>query len=394
MRQRRSPAAWIILLVTALWLVGCGADPSEDGGGTGPARVPDPCRGIDETGDCRAIAAADLTGGGDVAGIGLLTDGDDLLLRVAPADGTPVRQVPVPEADPATGGVAFHELNGRPGAEIVVDAGRAGATARFAVFTMEDGRLRPELPMAEASDEETGLWVFPGAGDRLRVMCRSEGGIALVAEQANAQATVLDYRYDADRPAEETRYSPGGPARAVPLEEVEAGTGGGDSAFFDCPDVRVADLPLTADGIPGMPIPGRCDPNRDLTEELRAAVASLPTDRYDGWDAALATLEPDPCRTLSAAVVPLVGTLSAPTAVLLFHRGDYVGPASECFAPMVTVAQTADDTVRATYRYARRGEPNVSASGQAEVEFRWQDGEVITSGGFPAELSRLVGCDV
>lgn len=103
-------------------------------------------------------------------------------------------------------------------------------------------------------------------------------------------------------------------------------------------------------------------------------------EKYNGWewDAEYAyTDDFDPCLALSYIVVPIVGgTSSSPYHVMLFHKGEYLGTATQeprGFAPRIT--QTSDDSISVGYVYVREGDSNAAPSGLNEVQFTWDEAE-------------------
>jgi hypothetical protein len=106
------------------------------------------------------------------------------------------------------------------------------------------------------------------------------------------------------------------------------------------------------------------------------------------WDAERADVSGyDPCAALAWAVVtPVDGTVSSPSAILLFHDGTYLGTATaEQYAFFPAVQRTADDAIAVTYRYARDGEPNAMASGRTQATYTWDagSGRVVMTGDTP-----------
>lgn len=111
-------------------------------------------------------------------------------------------------------------------------------------------------------------------------------------------------------------------------------------------------------------------------------------DAHGAWSAEFAdTAGYDPCADLSWIVLPVTGgTVSSPYAVMLFHRGEFVGPATEeSYGFGHDVERVADDTITITYRYVQPGEANADASGRATSTFTWDAGagEVVRTGELP-----------
>jgi hypothetical protein len=103
----------------------------------------------------------------------------------------------------------------------------------------------------------------------------------------------------------------------------------------------------------------------------------------------------DPCADLSYAIVDIEhGTGSSPRHVMLFHRGAYVGTATECAFGFTTVTAATGDSVSVQYRWPRDGDVNAAPSGSATATFNWNGTDVVMSGELPDELLTMSRCDV
>lgn len=93
----------------------------------------------------------------------------------------------------------------------------------------------------------------------------------------------------------------------------------------------------------------------------------------------------DPCATLSWIVFSIEGgTASSPSQIALFHRGEYLGPATErAYGFWPDVVRIGDGEIEVTYTWPRPDESNAEASGRSVVRFAWQDGEVHRTGDLP-----------
>lgn len=92
------------------------------------------------------------------------------------------------------------------------------------------------------------------------------------------------------------------------------------------------------------------------------------------WDATGADYSGyGPCAALSWSLVTLeYATVSSPTAVLLFHDGEYLGTAtSEQYGFTPLVERVADDAIAVTYRFVQGAESNADASGRATATYTW-----------------------
>lgn len=119
-----------------------------------------------------------------------------------------------------------------------------------------------------------------------------------------------------------------------------------------------------------------CGPSNgtDAASKVIASLA-LPAGLNEStWDATNADYAGySPCAALSWSVVTLVGsTPSSPYAVLLFHRGKYLGTATAVqypFSPEIT--RTSDGAIAVTYRYAKADDANANPMGRTAATFTW-----------------------
>jgi LppP/LprE lipoprotein len=99
----------------------------------------------------------------------------------------------------------------------------------------------------------------------------------------------------------------------------------------------------------------------------------------------------DPCATLSVVLVyPKGASGSAVIQPLMFHEGDYVGPATpRGYSYMgLNEGATTADTVVLTFR-ATAGSCNACNDAIYEdVRFRWQDGEVVALDPIPGYAAK------
>lgn len=93
----------------------------------------------------------------------------------------------------------------------------------------------------------------------------------------------------------------------------------------------------------------------------------------------------DPCATLSWIVFSIEGgTVSSPSQIALFHRGEYLGPATErAYGFWPDVVRIDDGEIEVTYTWPQPDESNAEASGRSVVRYAWQDGEVHRTGELP-----------
>jgi hypothetical protein len=85
---------------------------------------------------------------------------------------------------------------------------------------------------------------------------------------------------------------------------------------------------------------------------------------------------------------------SAVSRLGLFHRGEYVGTATECAFGFTAVAAATGDSVTVAYRWPREGDANAAPSGSASATFSWDAADVVISGELPDELLTVSGCNV
>ncbi len=79
-------------------------------------------------------------------------------------------------------------------------------------------------------------------------------------------------------------------------------------------------------------------------------------------------------------------TASSPYAILLFHRGTYLGTATATqygFLPMVV--RTNPATIAVTYTYAQGADSNADPTGRAHASYSWNasTGKVDMTGNTP-----------
>lgn len=125
----------------------------------------------------------------------------------------------------------------------------------------------------------------------------------------------------------------------------------------------------------------------DLTAPvIGSAIATLPVDPSTKvpWSTDPAGFEGtfDPCVTLSAVIITVEGaTGSSPNQVLLFHKGEFVGPATRENLGFTSLdpGHTTDDTVGVTYKTP--GSCNACSDGTlTPVQFHWDGKQVQTIG--------------
>lgn len=139
-----------------------------------------------------------------------------------------------------------------------------------------------------------------------------------------------------------------------------------------------------------------CGPN-PASPVVRDAIRRLPPYDAGGgasyeWDdeVFVAASDFDPCATLSGASVYIQGaTGSSPMAVVLFHKGRYVGTATadSYSSSYLDPEASTDDTVVVDYLYVRPwDDSNAGASGRATIRYQWIGQRVQMLDQLPADM--------
>ncbi|WP_161987436.1 LppP/LprE family lipoprotein [Prescottella subtropica] len=320
---------------------------------------------------------------------------DDDQRRTAVVDIDPEILIAPAEPSELANTIAFYDLDGRPGAEIVVPVGTRGATSVFQVFALRDDELRLVSPPGDTLNITLGMgfWTFPGDRILARAMCR-DGGLTLGStEMPTPQlGREIDFtsRLDGPKIGEASEWIVAGQARTVdPAAITDMSVG---QTHFKCDDVRVESL--LGSNAPLTPSTQGCDDSADMSTVVEAAIASLPEPPVGSWQTdTVGSEELRTCKRLDYFTITTdMPTNSSPVAVLLFRDGVFVGPASSCFAPIETVQSDGSDAVSVVYRYPEAGESNAASSGRAKFTYTWQDGEVVKTGTAPDRLTQLLNC--
>lgn len=125
----------------------------------------------------------------------------------------------------------------------------------------------------------------------------------------------------------------------------------------------------------------------DLTgpEALQKWADAVPTRDDSTWLRTTSTVEDyDPCLPLSWIVINTDGGgPGSPDQVMLFHNGQFIGPALDRpTAYWPSVERIDDETIEATWSWVREGETTAGRTGHSTARFRWDDaaGEVMAEG--------------
>jgi hypothetical protein len=287
--------------------------------------------------------------------------------------------------------------------DYVVEIGNTGTTSDFTVTIT--------IPAASApgTSDPVATTTTPPAAERYRLQF-APGTDSITLDQAVVPGGGADYIFRAD--AGQTVYVEVGP------DDFAARTwiwGEGELASGD--NSVSATLPESGDYVLGIDNVGT---TTDFTITLRIpAQAAPPTTGACGVDPEASAITDnvdavppaeqapgipwtyvgesnyDRCADLSYAIVDVEGgTGSSPRHVMLFHRGAYIGTATECAFGFTSVTATTGNSVTVEFRWPREGDPNAAPSGSASTTFSWNGSDVVMSAELPDELLTVSGCDV
>ncbi len=113
-----------------------------------------------------------------------------------------------------------------------------------------------------------------------------------------------------------------------------------------------------------------------------------PSMSHVAWDLGSARVDGyDPCAELSWIVFSVEGgTVSSPSQIALFHRGEFIGTATEkAYGFWPDVERVSDGEIEVTYRWPKPDEANAEASGRSVSVFTWSDGVVNRTGELPPD---------
>lgn len=416
--RRRGILGAVAGMSMVLVLAGCGQEsgapnsvPEEATQGDAVALVvfPNPCDGMPM--DCRELGGVDVDGDGQLDGVGVTVRGGQQRVVVATDSGEVSWQdLPVVKElgmTPDPGNLAFMELNGLPGAEIVVPTGDAYDANTFGVLTWSGGKLDYLGPPGPVfGGLQHGGWALVMTDKAVRSLeCTDTPGTLRVHQfvvegddsgQPDGQ-TFRDFRYD------DEVFSAGEASKYLPAGESQRGARPETSSLalqdrIDCDQIAPQERTgMTSATTPVRTTPAAepCDESPDLDSPVvRDAIAQLPApaslpdaEWASGYSGNFTS-----CGALTYAEVGLVGaTNSSPYHTLLFSHGEFVGVAREC--PLLPSDYDAtDDEVTVTYRYPKPGEPNAGMTGRAVVSYTWDGENVVADGTIPAEYLAMTGC--
>jgi hypothetical protein len=358
------------------------------------ASVPDVCAGRLR---CVDVALADVDGDGLDDSIGRVDD-QIVVLTMAGTEAQVAATESTMLADPAiqrTGGfVGAWDIDGRPGAEVVIATSDLGGSAAYKVWSWEDSTLAVMSPPVSLYEGNPVEWkLHSGEGYDTAVRCTG----------------------DTDRPIEVWKFiSPYGGSTARPSMKVTSYTydaanagGSGDGSMFGEEETFSAE-PQNLRQLTGWPWlcgDNAVDPatastlqcgNASQNTAITSAVAQVPADaRIPGIEwIFMGDTNFDPCADLSYAVVETKGgTGSSPEHVMFFHRGEYLGTATSCAFGFTTVVDGTSESATVQYRWPRGMDSNANPSGLATATFVWDGNEVVMQNDLPAELLNMSGCN-
>ena len=100
----------------------------------------------------------------------------------------------------------------------------------------------------------------------------------------------------------------------------------------------------------------------------------------------------DPCKSLSYILVtPQGGSVSTPYHIALFHKGTYLGTATqEPQGYYPKVSRLMDNSISVQYRYPKGMECNACASGKTTATFTYSElaNKVIMVGSIPPKVGQ------
>ncbi|WP_420041854.1 LppP/LprE family lipoprotein [Gordonia sp. MP11Mi] len=360
-------------------------------------------------GACTPLAVVDIDGSGKPASVSFHPSGEKFV-SVTTESGQLVSPEVAPssiklthpfDASEIEKGIQYYELDGQPGAEIVVPIGMNGSNSIFQVFTLRDGDIKAVSAPGDTFQLNLGssFWVFPGERILARAICGDDGlSLGSTEMPSPKQGRVVDFESKPGSGAgEASEWVVTGRRTVDPSEITDMSVG---QTHFKCRDVRIKSLDSAA---PSSTAPSTtatsCDSDKDMSSTVREAIATLPTKNGWTWQTTADTSHLNPCNELSFATTTVeMATNSSPVAILLFNEGRFVGPASTCFPPVAgvvdgaSVGQTGNDEVEVTYRYPEDGDSNADMTGRATLTFTWDGDKVAKSGDVPARLTQLAGC--
>lgn len=127
--------------------------------------------------------------------------------------------------------------------------------------------------------------------------------------------------------------------------------------------------------------------NKTSQEALDEAFPQLPPNRFEYAKETAGQQYWDPCLDLSYMGITISSpTVSSPSHIMLFHKGEYVGTATaepQGFSPSIT--RRSKDTLDIKFTYPREGESNAGRTGKTFFTVRWdsEENKVIGTGELP-----------
>ncbi|TSD48002.1 LppP/LprE family lipoprotein [Rhodococcus sp. KBS0724] len=371
-----------------------GESPETSSAATPEATAPDVCAGRLR---CIDVATVDVDGDGNDDSIGRVDDRIVVLTMAgieAEVAGTESAKLSDPAVQRTGGFVGAWDIDGRPGAEVIIATSDLGGSAAYKVWSWGDSTLAVMSPPVSLYEGNPVEWTLHrGEGYETAVRCTG----------------------DTDRPIEVWNLtSPYGGSTAQPSMKVTSYTYGaanggqfGDGSMFGQEETYSAE-PQNLGQLAGWPWlcganavdPATASTVKCGTESPNIAitngVARVPADPRipDIEWIFLGDTNFDPCADLSYALAETKGgTGSSPEHVMFFHRGEYLGTATSCAFGFTTVVDSTSESATVQYRWPRGRDSNANPSGLATATFVWDGNEVVMQNDLPAELLDISGCN-
>lgn len=179
---------------------------------------------------------------------------------------------------------------------------------------------------------------------------------------------------------------------ATAVAQADAGTATTDtSATTTAPDFdaeETADDAVVTSAAPAEPECGKLTAQEAVERWIDEVPPHVPQgggggDRWEWYPDRIDAATYDPCADLSWLLISIEDSKStSPWALMLFHRGEYVGLATEDYTRHPEVERLSDASVEVTYRWTKEGETNVEASGRSVSVLTWDpDTDEVTQEG-------------
>ncbi|MDI9916725.1 LppP/LprE family lipoprotein [Rhodococcus sp. IEGM 1379] len=397
----RATLAISVFASAALLLTACGSESVEGSAKAGESTpistptdtTPDVCAGKS---DCIELAVADVDGDGIDDAIGRV--GDQIVVRTASGvdtqvAGTASKTLTDPVVQRAGGFVGAWDIDGRPGAEVVIATVDPGVSASYKVWSWEDSHLAVMSPPVLLLGGSPVEWtLYRGEGNETAVRCTGDTSRPIEVWEftapyggstAHPSMTVTSYNYDGANGGQFGDGSMFGQEETFNAEPQNLGHMAGWPWL--CGDNAID--PATVATV-------KCG-TTPQSAAIADAISQVPADsRIPGIEwTFLGDNNFDPCADLSYAMAEAKGgTGSSPEHVMFFHRGKYLGTATSCAFGFTSVVDSTSDSATVQYRWPRGMDSNAHPSGLASATFVWDGEHVVMQNDLPAELLKVSGC--